>query len=466
MNANDAFLKRLLGRETIILATLVFIVSFLSGFLMNCSSLSRSTRSQYSQGTLFGNTVHRYVLDNGLKLLVIEDDSSPTFAYQTWYRVGARHEVPNYTGLAHLFEHMMFKRTKNFGDGESEKLLEKAGVEGFNAFTSKDYTAYIQELPSSQLELIARIESDRMRNLIVDDSAFATEREVVQNERRFRNENDPKGMMYQMVYEVAFQNHSYRWPVIGYEADLMRMSAQDARNFYNTYYSPERATVVIVGDVKKEKVLNLVLERYGAIPRNGSADPVYVAEKTQTAPKIQTARFNLSTELILMGYKVPPLMHEDAPAVLLLQNLLAEGKSSLLSNALVGTGQMSSIITYSSNAPFPSLAIFMGTMQKGKKAISAESQIQIEIDRLQSRGISEEAVAKARNLLLLELFQSFSSANDRANFLGQFETNTTHFQNGVNLYQRIKEVTSSDLKRVARLYFGAKSRTTILGVSK
>lgn len=150
--------------------------------------------------------VHPFLLDNGLRLLVIEDHTSPTLAYQTWFRVGSRDEVPNYTGLAHLFEHMMFKGTTAHPDGQYERILEQAGAEGLNAFTSQDYTAYIQEVPSSKLDLVASLESDRMVNLIVTEESFRTELSVVQNERRYRNENNPDGLIEQEMYGLGFKN--------------------------------------------------------------------------------------------------------------------------------------------------------------------------------------------------------------------------------------------------------------------
>jgi zinc protease len=206
-----------------------------------------------------GFEVHRYVLDNGLKLMIVEDHSSPTFAYHTWFRVGSRDEKVKYTGLAHLFEHMMFKGTTVHPPGEFDRLLERAGAEGENAFTSHDYTAYVQEMPKSELDLIVRLEADRMVNLVVDEKSFKTETEVVQNERRFRTENSPDGTLTQILFETAFTKHSYHWPVIGYQEDLERMSAQDAFSFYKTFYNPNNAVVVVVGEAGRRVLVGAPL---------------------------------------------------------------------------------------------------------------------------------------------------------------------------------------------------------------
>ncbi|NDG83730.1 MAG: insulinase family protein, partial [Proteobacteria bacterium] len=189
-------------------------------------------------------SLRRARLPNGLKILILKDPSSPTFAYQTWFNVGSRNEVAGKTGLAHLFEHLMFKGTTHHKEGEFDALLEQAGAEGENAFTSNDHTAYVQELPDTRFDLITDLEADRMVNLIVNDASFKTEREVVQNERRFRKENSAEGTMYQTLFETSFSEHPYHWPVIGYEQDLNAMTAQDARDFYERFYSPDRATVV------------------------------------------------------------------------------------------------------------------------------------------------------------------------------------------------------------------------------
>lgn len=466
MNQTQWMWSRILNRKTLTLALFVFITSFLSGFLLNCATLSSKNDDQHTQSRIYNSTVDRYILPNGLKLLVVEDPSSPTFAYQTWFRVGSRHETVNYTGLAHLFEHMMFKRTTNYGEGESERLLERAGVEGFNAFTSKDFTAYVQELPSSRLELIIKIESDRMRNLVVDERAFITEREVVQNERRLKTESDPRGSLYHATYEEAFQKHPYRWPTIGYEADLMRMTAQDARDFYNRFYSPDRATIIVVGDVKKEKVLGLVKKYYGHYKPTGIQDIPDPDEPAQTKPKRRILKFNLDTEMFMIGYKVPGLQHVDMPSIVLAQNLLAEGNSSKLSQKLVDGGLLTNVGTYGTNSPKTSLAIFFGTLQKGKKATDAEYRIQNEINELIRGTININDIKKARSQLMLELLAGFGSSSSLARFLGDYETSAGSFELGIDLIQRTKEVTPQDIKRVLSKYFQESNRTSALGVSK
>ncbi|RYZ67376.1 MAG: insulinase family protein [Proteobacteria bacterium] len=314
-----------------------------------CATSSKSTPSVAREEVLpflGGQKVHRYEFKNGLRLLVLQDKTSPTIAYQTWFRVGSRDEDVKYTGLAHLFEHLMFKATKTMKDGEFDHILEAAGGEGMNASTSRDYTDYVQELPKDQLDLLARMESDRMVNLVVDDQQFKTEREVVQNERRYRNENSPDGLMYQEIYERAYSTHPYRWPVIGYEEDLNRMTAKDAAAFYKKHYAPNSATIVIVGDVEPAKALETVVKYYSGIPSVELKPNVRKAEPEQKATITKRMKLNTQVEKLMIGFKAPGFSHPDVPALMLVRSALANGKSSRLYKALVETGVASSVAAY------------------------------------------------------------------------------------------------------------------------
>jgi len=265
---------------------LLLLIVASSILFTSCSHQSANIKSNPKAETLTGEfKVRRVLFNNGLKLLILSDDSSPTFAYQTWFAVVSRNEVVGKTGLAHLFEHMMFKGTKKYPDGQFDSILEQSGVEGENAFTTNDHTVYIQELPKEQLDLIIELESDRMNNLVVDENSFKTEREVVQNERRFRKENSAEGTIYQTLFETAFSESPYHWPVIGYEQDLNIMNAQDARDFYRSYYSPDRATIVVVGDVNENEVIRKVEKAYGTLVAKNTPNVEMKRDPEQKAPR-------------------------------------------------------------------------------------------------------------------------------------------------------------------------------------
>ncbi len=410
--------------------------------------------------------MQRFKLENGLTLFVIEDHTSNTFAYNTWFKVGSRNERTQYTGLAHLFEHMMFKGTKNLAEGQFDKMLEGAGAEGENAFTSRDYTAYVQELPSSQLDLIAKLESDRMVNLIVNDDSFKTEREVVQNERRSRTENNPDGKMYQEIFEVAFKNHAYHWPVIGYEEDLARMTATDAESFYRSHYAPNHATIVVSGDVNPEEVYQTVKKYYGHLKAQSAPPLPSDTEPEQTEIRRKILSFNIQVEKLLMGYKVPESSHEDTPVLDVLATVLAGGKSSRLSRALVETGIAQSVDTYSMDNKEPALLIVGANLQRQKKASQAESVVLREIARFIETGPTQDELERAKNRIQFGFYQSLDTNSERANFIGRFETIAGGYQKAFEQLERIKRITREEVQKAAGKYLKASTRTVITGVPK
>lgn len=431
-----------------------------------CSSVAKIEK-EGKRLPFFGTTeVKRFVLPNGLRLLVLEDSSSPTFAYQTWFRVGSRDEEVKYTGIAHLFEHMMFKGTKNLPEGQLDRVLEQAGAEGENAFTSRDYTAYVQELPKDKLDLIAKLESDRMVNLIVNDKSFATEREVVQNERRMRNENSPDGLMYQEIFGLAFQKHSYRWPVIGYEEDLARMSSKEAREFYQDYYAPNRATVVVVGDVSAAEVLRTVVKYYGDLKPRELPEKIIPREPEQISPRHKTLKLNTQVQKIMVAYPVPSVIHEEIPALEVMRTVLTGGKSSRLSKALVDTGVMTSIDAYDLDDKDPSILVFSGNLQRGKKATLAETIMLAEIEKFKRRPISQSELDRAKNSLQTDFFDGLSKPNEKAHFLGHYETISDSFRTGVEIFTKIGAVTATQVEAVAKKYLNPESRSVLMGVQK
>lgn len=443
---------------------LLAFISIFSGF--GCASI-RSSENVGKKVPFFGSTeIHRYILPNGLKLLILEDASSPTFAYQTWFRVGSRDEDVNYTGLAHLFEHMMFKGTKELPEGKFDRILEQAGAEGENAFTSRDYTAYVQEMPKDKLEMIAKLESDRMVNLVVNDKSFKTEREVVQNERRMRNENSPDGLMYQEIFGVAFRKHSYRWPVIGYEEDLNRMDTASAEKFYKAHYSPNHATVVVVGDVKAPEVLKIITKYYGHLEPKQFAEKTVPQEPEQTSPRLKVLKLNTQVQKMMIAYPVPPVVHTDTAALQVMRTVLTGGKSSRLYKALVDAGITNSIDTYDLDDKDPSILIFMANLQKGKKAVHAEKVMLAEIERFKKRPISLPELERAKNSLQAQFYETLSAPSERASFIGHYETVSDSFKTGVDIFNQISSVTANQVQAAANKYLNAQSRSVVMGVQK
>jgi zinc protease len=441
----------------------------IAGFLLSCSSTTKKEGILKSREILpfvGGQKVYRYEYQNGLKLLVIEDQSSPTFAIQTWFRVGSRDEVVGYTGLAHLFEHMMFKETKSMKVGEFDRTLEANGAEDLNAFTSRDYTVYVQQLPKDKLDLILKMESDRMVNLVVNDEQFKTEREVVQNERRYRNENSPDGSMYSQIYQSAFTTSNYRWPVIGFEEDLNRMSAADAYKFYQANYAPNHATIVIVGDVNEGDVASLVEKYYGSIPANPTPAIKRPTEPPQKSPVEKRLKLNTQVQKMMIGFKVPPVSSPDGAVISLLRSVLTNGKSSRLNKALVDSGIASSVEAYDLDDEDASLLIFHINLQKGRNVEEAEKVLQKEFDSIRNSLVMDSELEKAKNLLSYEFYEGISDSTEKAHFLGLYESITPKFTDGLAIYNRIGNIGSTEVRSVAQKIFKPENRTTIIGDRK
>lgn len=444
----------------------IFLLGFTFALATGCASSQIKTPSHEILPFAGSFKVHRYDLKNGLRVLVLEDHSSPTFAYQTWFRVGSRNEVPGKTGLAHFFEHMMFKETKNLKDGEFDRLLEKAGVQGENAFTSRDYTAYIEELPKDKLSLVARLEADRMQNLVIDEKGFNTEKEVVQNERRFRNENNPDGLLYQEIYEVAFKHHPYHWPVIGYEQDLAKMKASEGLDFYRSFYAPNHATLVVVGDVDPEEVYSTVTKFYGNIPAGAEFKSLAPIEPPQKSPRLKQLKLNIQVEKAVVAYRIPGISHEDIPALQVMQSILTGGKSSRLYRALVDSGVATAADSFDPDSKDPGLLIFWISLQKGKKAAAAESILLRECARLASERVSSQELERAKNKLSFDFYDGLTSSFQKALFMGTYEVLASDFQVGLRIREKIQTVTPADIQRVAKTYLKNNARTVLTGVPK
>ena len=442
---------------------------------LSCSQLQKTkdSNSEYNHSNHFdsipfvGNfKAKRAILKNGLRLIVVRDNSSPTFAYQTWFNVGSRNEIFGKTGLAHFFEHLMFKGTSNHPEGEFDALLEKAGAEGENAFTGTDHTAYVQELPKDKLDLIISLESDRMTHLLVNEQSFKTEREVVQNERRFRKENSAEGIIYESMFELAYQNHPYHWPVIGYEQDLNMMTAQDARDFYERYYSPDRATVVVVGDVDEDEVLEKVEKAYGSIPAKNTPDGTITPEPEQTAQRRKKIHLNIQIEKLWMTFKTPPYVSPESAAFEVIQGLLTDGMDSRLDHALVDSGIAASVSTGSFSLKDPGLFSITVDLQKGKSANLAEAVILRELERLKNTLVKEAELNRAKNIMRFKFLERLSTSNGKAHFIGENDTLYGDFQKGLQFESSLQKVTANEIQEVAKRFFISSKLNVIIGVPK
>jgi zinc protease len=399
-------------------------------------------------------------LDNGLRVLLLEDRRSPSVSVQAWYRVGSRDERPGATGLAHFLEHLMFKGTRAHGKGEFARLVEQSGGQD-NAFTSQDVTAYYVDIAADRVDLVLRLEADRMRNLLLDPKEVDAERAVVMEERRTRSEDDPEGALSEELSAIAFKAHPYRWPTIGWMEDIRRVGPAEIRAFYDTYYVPNNALLVAVGDFDAPALLERVRALFGPIPRGPAPPAVTAVEPAQSSERRVSLR-RASTRLpsVSIAYHVPNHTSADAPALELLSTVLSEGRASRLYRTLVYEQQVALDAggDYAFGSRDPNLFWFYATLQPGQAPEQIEQALLREIEALKTEPVPDEELARAKNQIEAAFVWAQDSIHSRASNLARFE-----LMGSWRLLDRfvpaIRAVTAADLQRVARTYFAPDAKS-------
>lgn len=407
-------------------------------------------------------TVECFRLGNGLRVLVCEDHSAPVVAYHTWYRVGSRHERIGKTGLAHLFEHLMFNETETMPAGELDRKLEEAGAES-NASTWLDWTQYNIAIPRDRLPLVPKLESERMRRLVLRDPQVTSEKEVVANERRYRVDDDVEGAVSELLWATAFKEHAYRWPTIGWMPDIEGFTTDDCRSFYDTFYAPNNATLVIVGDVTERRALELVVKAYGAIPPSTLPVEDVRPEPPQTEERIVDVAKPTATEKLVVGYHSPALGDFDHPALSLLSEVLFGGRASRVHRRLVRQLEIA-VDVNAFVGPFrdPGLFEVFASARDGKTAKELLVAIDEEIDRARSEPIPNDELERAKARLELSLVAGLETVEGKASTIGFYDTVIGRPASAFERLEATASLTSSDLLRVARRYLGKHSRSVIL----
>lgn len=428
-------------------------------------SVSNNSSQVHEMNSItFGNGLKasKFRLSNGLKVIVHEDHTAPVFAYHTWFNVGSRNERKGITGIAHLFEHLMFKETKGQGDGRFDRVLEEQGGR-VNAATYVDWTFYRESLPKEAFALIPPIEADRMQNIILSDEQVNAEREVVANERRFRTDNSPSGSMQELLYMNAFTVHPYHWPVIGWMEDIHAISPADCIAFYKTYYSPNNAAVIVVGDVETESVLKAIQAAYGDIAPADIPTENLPTEPVQDQERRLTVKKSIATDKLLMGYKVPGALHPDYPVLEVLSSVLFNGRSSRLYRRLVTEGQIASEAGGgAAQTKYPNLYTIDVSLRGGKTAQDAEQVIDQELKRLSTEPVPATEIEKAINKLETSFWQNFSTVDFKAQAMGFYETLVGDYRELFQEVKRYRNVTPADIQRVAITYFVPSGRTVVV----
>jgi zinc protease len=398
-------------------------------------------------------------LDNGLRVLLLEDHRSPIVSFQVWYRVGSRNEQRGATGIAHFLEHMMFKGTPTRGPKQFARLVEENGGQD-NAFTSQDVTSYFVDIAADKLDLVIELEADRMQNLLLDAKQIASEREVVIEERRTRTEDDPGGFLGEEVSSVAFKAHPYGYPIIGWMEDIKRITPAEIRAFYQTYYLPNNAMVVAVGAFQAPAALQKIRRSFGRIPRGRTPPPVLAVEPPQNGERRVTVRKEAELPIVYLGWHVPNQRSDDAPALEVLSTILSGGRASRLYRDLVYQRQLALEAggDYSYFSIDPNLFWFWATPMPGQTPETLEAELSRHMEQLKAEPVTEEELARAKNQIESAFVFQEDSVHRRAALLARFELIGGHALKD-SFITRIRAVTVADLTRVAGVWFAPERKS-------
>ena len=402
------------------------------------------------------------VLDNGLRVILVEDHSAPTVAIDVWYRVGGADDPPGRSGFAHLFEHMMFQGSANVPRGAHNDLVSEAGGNA-NATTAVDRTNYFQALPAHQLPLGLWLEADRMRSLVVDEANFTREREVVKEEYRQRIQNQPYGEAQLRLQTLPYDYPPYQRPVIGSIADLDAATADEVRAFHAAYYKPNNAVLVVAGDVDVAATRELVRRYFGDIPRRDPAParPPYLPVARQQEERVTLQDSLARVPATLIGYVVPPRDQPDFYAADLLAFVLGGGESSRLARALLDSGLATSASTWVAGNLGPSLFGVVLVPNPGVEPERLEQVYADELERVRTAGVDPDELTKAVNRVRTQRIRGLQSALGLAESV-QAATFYLGDPRGVLAdLERYRAVTSADLQRVTVRYLAPEARRVI-----
>jgi zinc protease len=407
--------------------------------------------------------VEQFTLANGMTVIVKPDKRAPTAVHMMWVRVGSMDEVDGVTGVAHVLEHMMFKGTADLKPGEfSRRVAALGGRE--NAFTSRDYTGYFQQIPAGRLEDVMRLESDRFARNRWPDDEFKRELEVVKEERRQRTEDVPRSLLYEQMSAVAFQASPYRRPVIGWMSDLDSLTPDDARDFYRRWYVPANAAVVIVGDVNPAEVQRLAQKYYGAVPARAVPPRKPRSEPPQAGIRRTELKAPAEQAYVALMFKVPQLTsfdstpaNDDALALTVLSAVLDGYSGARLDRALVQGPDRVADSAGSSNGLWgrgPQVFTLDGVPAPGKTPEQVEAALRAEVAKVARDGVSEAELNRVKTRWIAAEVYKLDSIMNQAREVGGAWMQGLPLDSGERLIQRLRGVTAAQVQAVAAKYFG------------
>lgn len=404
------------------------------------------------------SNTHEFQLSNGLKLIVREDHRAPTVAHMVWYRAGSIDEVNGKTGVAHVLEHMMFKGTNKVKSGDFSRMVAAVGGRD-NAFTSRDYTAYFQQVEKSKLNEVIKLEADRMSNLNFDDAEFLKEIQVVMEERRLRTEDNPTSLLFESLMATAYMSSPYRHPIVGWMNDLENMKAADARDWYRSWYKPNNATVVIVGDVDPKAVLRVVEKYYGAAAAKELPERKPQVEPPQKGIKRVQVKAPADNARLAMAWKVPKLqpgkLDDPEPYALELLSAVLDGyDNARLNRQLVKQERVVNDVGvgYDMISRGPELFLISASMAKGKTVEQAESSIRKALKEVADQGILESELKRIKVRTLANQIYKRDSIFGQAMEIGSTEMAGFSWREIDLMLEKMQAITPSQVQAVAKKY--------------
>jgi zinc protease len=405
--------------------------------------------------------VQRYRLGNGLTILTSIDASAPVVSYHTWFAVGSRHEKPGKTGLAHLFEHLMFNETEKHPAGSFDRTLEEAGAES-NAATWVDWTFYHESIPKDRVGLVIELEAERMAKLVLREPQVASEKEVVANERRYRVDDDVEGAVSELLYKTAYTTHAYSWPTIGWMADIEGFTTEDCARFYRTYYAPNNATVVVVGDFRERELLAKIQKAYGALEPAEIPVEEVMPEPPQSEERRLSVKKPTATDKLAIAYHGPAFGDVDHVPLTMLCEVLFSGRSSRGHRALVQTEEIATELRgWVSTFRDPGLFEIYATARPGKTSAELMIALDRELARVVAEPVTTAELDKVKAKVELALVQSLETASGKAEQIGFYHTVLGDPGGAFARLDAYRRTTRSDLLRVARRYIVNHRRTVI-----
>jgi zinc protease len=401
--------------------------------------------------------VHK--LDNGLKILLLEKHDIPNIALYTFFRVGSRNEHQGLTGVSHFIEHMMFNGTKKFGPGEFDRRMEFAGGSN-NAYTGDDMTAYTDWFPAAALESMIEMEADRIQGLTFDPKVLESERGVVASERRMGVENDNDSLLSESVRATAIMAHSYHWDVIGWMSDILSWKRDDIMAYYRTYYAPNNAVVILVGDFDGARALELIKKYYGGISAGPPPPAVTTVEPPQMGPKQVIIRKEAQTPSFMMVFHAPKCQSDDYYPMSILDIVLLGGESSRLYKRLVRTDELAISVFGGMQETIDPLLFMIGVKPRpGANLDKLEAVIQEELEKIKKDGITDEEYRKALNMVRSDFYFGLQSIAGKANQLGQTEILYGSYEDLFKRMDRYAAVKRDQVREAAKKYFGENNKT-------